>query len=57
MPEGLGVKADGVDVGGNHAPTHHTISSDRSMSFSEFVDKLPRSTLGIWRQEEVMGQS
>lgn len=40
MPEGLGVKADGVDVGGTHAPTHHTIYPTRTMTFSEFQEKF-----------------
>ena len=40
MPEGLGVTADGVDVGGRHAPTHHTIHPTRTMPFVEFVGKF-----------------
>ncbi|MBA3462800.1 MAG: hypothetical protein H0T46_22785 [Deltaproteobacteria bacterium] len=40
MPEGVSVRADGVDVGGPYPPTHHTIYPNRTMPFSEFVEKF-----------------
>ena len=40
LPEGIGVVADGVDVGGPHLPTHHTVFPTRTMRFSEFVEKF-----------------
>lgn len=43
LPEGLDLVADGVDVGGTHSPTHHTIYPRRKMSFTEFVDKFLNS--------------
>ena len=39
LPEGLDVIADGKDVGGTHARTHHTIYPNREMPFTEFIDK------------------
>ncbi|MCM0589486.1 MAG: hypothetical protein HEQ35_10695 [Gloeotrichia echinulata IR180] len=40
LPVGLGVIADGKEVGGTHSPTHHTIYPCREMPFSEFVEKF-----------------
>ena len=40
LPEGLAVKADGVDVGGTRAKGHHTIYNTRDMSLDEFNAKL-----------------
>jgi uncharacterized protein RhaS with RHS repeats len=40
LPEGLGIKADGVDVGGTRAKGHHTIFPTRDMTFDEFNSKL-----------------
>jgi hypothetical protein len=40
LPSGLGVIADGKDVGGVHSPTHHTIYPTRPMSFTEFQEKF-----------------
>jgi hypothetical protein len=40
LPSGLGVIADGKDVGGIHSPTHHTIYPTRPMSFTEFQEKF-----------------
>jgi hypothetical protein len=39
LPEGLTITPDGSDVGGPHLPTHHTVSPDQAMPFSEFVNK------------------
>lgn len=38
LPRGVGVKADGVDVGGVHPETHHTIFPVVTMPFSEFEE-------------------
>jgi hypothetical protein len=38
LPEGLSVVADGADVGGSHAPTHHMLSPAREMTPAEFID-------------------
>jgi hypothetical protein len=38
--EGLQIIADGSDVGGTHAPTHHTIYPARRMLFQAFVEKF-----------------
>jgi hypothetical protein len=38
LPEGLQVTADGADVGGERAPTHHTLSPTRDMTPQEFED-------------------
>src|SRR6478752_5964490 len=40
LPEGLGVVSDGKDVGGSHAPTHHTIVPTREMTPEEFNEKF-----------------
>jgi hypothetical protein len=40
MPEGLGIIADGKDVGGAHGATHHTIYPTREMPASEFLQKF-----------------
>lgn len=40
LPSGLGVIADGKDVGGIHSPTHHTIYPTRAMSLTEFQEKF-----------------
>jgi hypothetical protein len=40
MPEGLQVHPDGVDVGGTHGPTHHTIGVTRPMTPAEFAQKF-----------------
>jgi hypothetical protein len=40
LPSGLGVIADGQDVGGVHLPTHHTIYPTRPMSLTEFQEKF-----------------
>lgn len=40
LPIGLAVIADGIDVGGTHSPTHHTIYPAFEMYFSEFVEKF-----------------
>ena len=40
LPSGLGVIADGKDVGGIHSPTHHTIYPTRPMSLREFQEKF-----------------
>ncbi|MBU7584272.1 MAG: DUF4157 domain-containing protein [Nostoc sp. TH1S01] len=40
MPEGLGVVADGREVGGEHAQTHHTIYPRQKMTFDQFVDRF-----------------
>ena len=40
LPEGVGVRPDGVDVGGSHPSTHHTIYPTQPMTFSQFVDKF-----------------
>ena len=40
LPSGLGVIANGKDVGGVHLPTHHTIYPTRPMSFTEFQEKF-----------------
>ena len=37
---GLKITADGVDVGGTHLPTHHTISPASSMPYEEFVERF-----------------
>jgi hypothetical protein len=44
LPDGLAVVADGADVGGLHAPTHHTLTPTRDMTPEEFqrlYDGLP----------------
>jgi hypothetical protein len=44
LPEGLTVVADGIDVGGSHAPTHHTVAPSKDMSpqeFEELFNNLP----------------
>jgi hypothetical protein len=43
LPEGIGVIADGKDVGGFHSSTHHTIYPNREMPFAEFVEKFLNS--------------
>ena len=40
LPSGLGVIADGKDVGGVHSPTHHTIYPTRPMTSTEFQEKF-----------------
>ena len=40
LPSGLGVIANGKDVGGVHLPTHHTIYPTRLMSLTEFQEKF-----------------
>jgi RHS repeat-associated protein len=40
LPEGLDIKADGVDVGGTRAKGHHTIFPTMDMTFDEFNFKL-----------------
>jgi RHS repeat-associated protein len=40
MPEGLQVHPDGVEVGGTHGRTHHTIGVTRPMAPAEFVKKF-----------------
>lgn len=40
LPSGIGVIADGVDAGGNHSRTHHTLYPTRPMPFKEFVEKI-----------------
>lgn len=40
LPEGLAIIADGRDIGGPHAPTHHTLYPSREMQFEEFVEKF-----------------
>lgn len=40
LPSGIAVIADGRDVGGNRAPTHHTIYPNRPMPFTEFQAKF-----------------
>jgi len=43
LPEGLGIKADGIDIaGGTRQPTHHTIYPTRAMLPAEF-DQLFQS--------------
>jgi hypothetical protein len=39
LPPGLGVIADGKDVGGTHAPGHHSIVPTQPMTPQEFEDK------------------
>ncbi|KYF62143.1 hypothetical protein BE04_31830 [Sorangium cellulosum] len=39
LPQGLGVVADGKDVGGTHARTHHTIVATEPMTPAEFESK------------------
>ncbi|WP_436318191.1 hypothetical protein [Variovorax boronicumulans] len=39
MPDGLGIEADGKDVGGSHGETHHTICPIKRMPAEEFVKK------------------
>lgn len=51
--DGLQIVPDGSDVGGPHAPTHHTIFPVRRMLFQAFVDKfrsLPWTYAGKKRQ-------
>ncbi|WP_279323392.1 DUF4157 domain-containing protein [Actinomycetospora cinnamomea] len=38
--DGLGIVADGLDVGGTHLPTHHTIYPRVRMLFTAFRDKV-----------------
>ncbi len=40
LPEGLDIKADGVDVGGTRAKGHLTIFNTRDMTFDEFKNKI-----------------
>ena len=40
LPKGLGMVADGADVGGPHKAGHHTIFPTEDMSFDEFNNKL-----------------
>jgi len=40
IPEGLSIVPDGIDVGGPHRQTHHTIYPNREMPFDEFSQKL-----------------
>lgn len=40
LPEGLGIVADGSNVGGPHKAGHHTIYPTRDMEFTEFNNKL-----------------
>jgi hypothetical protein len=40
LPSGLGVIADGKDVGGVYSHTHHTIYPTRPMSLTEFQEKF-----------------
>jgi hypothetical protein len=39
LPEGLSIVPDGIDVGGPHRQTHHTIYPNREMPFDEFSQK------------------
>ena len=38
LPDGLGIVADGVDVGGNQAATHCTLVPTRRMTPEEFLE-------------------
>jgi len=40
LPEGLAIKADGVDVGGTQPKGHLTIYNTKDMTFEEFQSKL-----------------
>jgi hypothetical protein len=40
LEDGLNVAADGVDVGGTHGRTHHTIYPDVKMKFDGFSQKF-----------------
>ena len=40
LPSGIAIIADGRDVGGNRASTHHTIYPNRPMPFTEFQAKF-----------------
>ncbi|MBH9693552.1 hypothetical protein J4M90_28595 [Burkholderia contaminans] len=40
MPDGIDVVADGKDVGGLHAATHHTICPSKRMSGQTFIEKF-----------------
>jgi hypothetical protein len=39
MPEGIAIIADGSDVGGTQAPTHHTLYPTRVMPWKELNQK------------------
>ena len=40
MPQGLAIIADGIDVGGQHPSTHHTIYATECMPYDEFSMKF-----------------
>jgi hypothetical protein len=40
MPDGLTIKADGIDVGGPMSQGHHTIYNTQDMNINEFNNKL-----------------
>ncbi|WP_419686033.1 RHS repeat-associated core domain-containing protein [Burkholderia theae] len=40
LPDGIDVVADGKDVGGSHAATHHTICPSKRMSGQTFIEKF-----------------
>lgn len=40
LPDGIDVVADGKDVGGLHAATHHTICPSKRMSGQTFIEKF-----------------
>ncbi|HIE5949033.1 TPA: RHS repeat-associated core domain-containing protein, partial [Burkholderia cepacia] len=40
LPDGIEVVADGKDVGGSHAATHHTVCPSKRMSGQTFVEKF-----------------
>ncbi|KVC61635.1 hypothetical protein WI72_12130 [Burkholderia ubonensis] len=40
LPDGIEVVADGKDVGGSHAVTHHTVCPSKRMSGQIFVEKF-----------------
>lgn len=40
LPEGIGIIADGADVGGPNPAGHHTLYPTRDMPFEEFQEKI-----------------
>lgn len=42
LPDGLAVVADGKDVGGSHAKSHHSIYPTKVMKYSEFKNKVKK---------------
>jgi hypothetical protein len=42
LPDGLGIIADGVDVGGNLPPTHYTLVPTRRMTPEEYLQLYRR---------------